>query len=93
MGATIWVIANVVASRGIDQQNTFAATLAWTFGLSIFSFGMIKVEIAVILMGIVVRLWHRVDAIKTSLVRLHEHSNDRSDRTRCSVDGAIDTDW
>ena len=71
MGATISVIGNFVAAGGIDQQNSFAQTLAWTFGVSIFSFGVIKVAIAVILMGIIVRLWFRVDAIKTSLVDLH----------------------
>ena len=89
MGATISVIANFVAAGGIDQQNSFAETLAWTFGLSIFSFGMIKIAIAVILMGIVVRLWHRVDAIKTSLVELHGHS----DATPGTPGGTIDTDW
>jgi hypothetical protein len=89
MGATISVIANFVAAGGIDQQNSFAETLAWTFGVSIFSFGVIKMAIAVILMGIVVRLWHRVDAIKSSLVELHGHSSS----TRTSAGGTIETDW
>ena len=79
MGATISVIANFVAAGGIDQQNSFAETLAWTFGVSIFSFGVIKIAIAVILMGIVVRLWQRVDAIKSSLVELHGHSKRLTD--------------
>lgn len=75
MGATVSVIANLVAAGGIDGSNNYAQTLAWTFGLSIFSFGVIKIAIATILMGIVVRLWHRVDAIKAALTRLHGHSD------------------
>jgi hypothetical protein len=88
MGATISVIANFVAAGGIDQQNSFAETLAWTFGLSIFSFGVIKMAIAVILMGIIVRLWHRVDSIKSSLLELHGHPDSTP-----TAGGVIDTDW
>jgi hypothetical protein len=88
MGATISVIGNFAAAGGIDQQNSFAQTLAWTFGLSIFSFGVIKVSIAVILMGIVVRLWFRVDSIKGSLVELHGHAD-----VTPTAGGVIDTDW
>ncbi|MDH4170827.1 MAG: hypothetical protein OEW42_14685 [Acidimicrobiia bacterium] len=74
MGATASVIGNFVAGSGIDVDNTYQETLAWTFGLSIFSFGLVKIGIALVLMGIiVVRLWFRVDAIKTSLVSLHGH--------------------
>jgi len=89
MGATASVIANFVAADGIDAQNSYAETLAWTFGLSIFSFGLIKIAIAIILMGIVVRLWHRVDAIKESMAVLHGHSED-GPRV---VSGDVDTDW
>jgi hypothetical protein len=88
MGAAASVIGNFVAAGGIDQQNSYAETLAWTFGLSIFSFGMIKIAIAIILMGIVVRLWFRVDAIKSSLHTLHGHS----DAPPPAV-GDVDTDW
>ena len=73
MGAAASVIANFVAVAGIDPENSYAETLAWTFGLSIFSFGLVKISIAIILMGIIVRLWHRVDAIKSALVELHGH--------------------
>lgn len=75
MGAAASVIANFVAVAGIDAENSYAETLAWTFGLSIFSFGLVKISISVILMGIIVRLWHRVDSIKEALVSLHGHSD------------------
>ena len=75
MGATASVVGNFVAAANIDANNSYGETLAWTFGLSIFSFGMVKIAIAVILMGIIVRLWFRVDAVKSSLVSLHGHSD------------------
>jgi len=74
-GATISVIANFVAASNIDANNSFAETLAWTFGLSIFSFGVVKIAIGVILMGIIVRLWFRVDSIKAALGSLQGHSD------------------
>ncbi len=70
MGATASVIGNFVAASGIDADNRYQETLAWTFGLSIFSFGLVKIAIAVTLMGIIVRLWFRVDALKAALVTL-----------------------
>lgn len=88
MGATASVIGNFVAASGIDATNNYQETLAWTFGLSIFSFGVIKIAIAVILMGIVVRLWFRVDSIKSALTKLHGHSNEPT-VTR----GTIKTTW
>ncbi len=88
MGATASVIGNFVAASGIDAANSYQGTLAWTFGLSIFSFGLIKIAIAVILMGIVVRLWFRVDSIKSALTALHGHSNEPS-----VTSGTIKTNW
>lgn len=76
IGATVSVIGNFVAAAGIDATNSYQETLAWTFGLSIFSFGVVKIAIAVILMGIVVRLWFRVDAIKHSLAMLRGHNEE-----------------
>jgi hypothetical protein len=54
MGAAVSVIGNLVAGAGIDADNTYQQTLAWTFGLSIFSFGVVKIAIATILMGMMV---------------------------------------
>jgi len=89
MGATASVIANFVAAPGIDSENSYGETLAWTFGLSIFSFGVLKISIAIMLMGIVVRLWFRVDSIKAALASLHGHDEfDGQQRT-----GPLDTEW
>jgi hypothetical protein len=89
MAVAVSVVGNFVAAGGIDTQNSYSETLAWTFGLSIFSFGLIKISIAVILMGIIVRLWHRVDSIKASLTSL---GGDSGDEPRV-VTGDIDTAW
>ncbi|MFV1989572.1 MAG: hypothetical protein ACC652_02390 [Acidimicrobiales bacterium] len=89
MSAVASVVGNFVAAGGIDAQNSYSQTLAWTFGLSIFSFGVIKISIAIILMGIIVRLWFRVDAIKGALSVLHGHS----DEAPPVVLGEIDTEW
>ena len=80
MGAAAATIGNFVAAGSIDGANSYAETFAWTFGLSTFSFGVIKIAIATILMGIIVRLWFRVDAVKAALQRLHGHS-ERAVRT------------
>ena len=70
MGAAAAVIANLVAAAGIDATTGYRETLAWTFGLTTFSFGVVKAGIAIILMGIIVRLWFRVDAVRDSLAVL-----------------------
>lgn len=88
MGATASVIGNFVAAGGIDENNTYQETLAWTFGLSIFSFGVVKIAIATILMGIIVRLWFRVEGVKSALVKLHGHS----DHVPTAV-GPVKTAW
>jgi len=87
MGAVVSVIGNFAAAGNIDATDSYRETLAWTFGLSIFSFGVVKLAIAVILMGIVVRLWFRVDAIKGSLATLHGHGGTRA------ATGTLKTDW
>jgi hypothetical protein len=75
MGTMAAAVGNFVAAAGIDASNSYSETLAWTFGLTIFSFGVMKFGIAIILMGIIVRLWFRVDALKLSLGRLHGHGD------------------
>ncbi len=87
MGAVVSVIGNFVAAANIDATNTYQETLAWTFGLSIFSFGVVKIAIAVILMGIIVRLWFRVDAIRASLAALHGHGGNPP------ATGTLKTSW
>ena len=52
---------------GEAAADQVATSLILAFGLSIAGFATVKVGISVILIGIVRRLWSRVDAIKTAL--------------------------
>ena len=60
------IAAGVLAGR-TGEETTVARLLAWSFGLTTAAFGTLKFGIAVILFGILVRLWLRVDAVKDSL--------------------------
>jgi len=89
LGTMVAAGGTFAAANGIDAQNSFAETRAWAFGLTIFSFGTIKIGIAIILIGILVRLWFRVDAVRDALSALHGHSDDAPP----VVLGEIDTEW
>lgn len=88
MGTAASVVGNLVAADGISTTASYKETLAWTFGLSIFSFGLVKISIAIILMGIIVRLWGRVDAIKDAMMVLQGQGDHQ-----VSVRGDIKTEW
>lgn len=69
--ATITLIANFAAAAAVDATAT-AATLAWSFGLTTTAFATIKFGIAVVLVGILVRLWLRVDSVEAALPALKQ---------------------
>ncbi len=52
-----------VGQSGADQ----ASTLAWTFGVTTTGFALTKTAIAVVLWGIILKLWLRADSIKAVL--------------------------
>ncbi len=88
----VTLIANVVAGGLVVEPGEELATaeiLGWSFGLTTTAFAVIKVAIAVVLMGIVVRLWMRVDAVKVAVARLMPTSTQGRSRPR----GEIDTDF
>ena len=85
MVAMVTLIANIAAANN-DNPVTAAETLAWSFGLTTFAFGTIKLAISVILIGILVRLWSRVSSVKASLPGLKGYGDAGSPR------GDIDTD-
>lgn len=85
MVAMVTLIANIAAANN-DNPVTAAETLAWSFGLTTFAFGTIKLAISVILIGILVRLWSRVSSVKAALPGLKGHGDAGSPR------GDIDTD-
>ena len=69
VATVITLIANVAAAGQVGDGNAAGAaqTLAWSFGLTTTGFGTIKLGIGVILVGILVRLWQRVESVKTAL--------------------------
>ncbi len=60
------VVAGDLARQGApaDQVGSLAA---WSFGLTTAAFGTVKLAIGVILLGIVQRIWVRVESVKASL--------------------------
>lgn len=64
--AIITLIANIAAANSNDPTTT-AETLAWSFGLTTASFGTIKFGIGIVLVGILIRLWLRVESVKVAL--------------------------
>lgn len=71
MLAVVTLIANLVAAGQLDTNAGDAAqTLAWSFGLTTTAFGTIKIAIGIILVGILIRLWLRIDSVKVALTDL-----------------------
>lgn len=68
--AGIALLASLDAGRlasGEAVPNQIATSAILAFGLATAGFASIKVGIGIILLGIVRRLWIRVDAVKTAL--------------------------
>lgn len=66
----ISAIASWAVSPDLGTDPDAVSTLAWTFATSVTGFGLAKVGIAVTLVGIVVRLWHRANAVTAILPSL-----------------------
>ena len=75
-----FVISAVIAGWVSDQDPTkfgrITAYESWLFPIATGSVALIKVGIAVILFGIVRRLWVRVESLKESLPALMKRSGD-----------------
>jgi hypothetical protein len=61
------VLVASIADFTVVNDHVRADTLAWTFGLNFLGINVIKIGIAVILMGIIIRLWIRVESVKVAL--------------------------
>lgn len=79
IGAIALMIGMVVAGLGIyatslvgspADENTLGRILAIAFGLNTTALVMLKAAIAVILVGILVRIWIRVESVKASMAAL-----------------------
>ncbi len=87
--AVVTLIANIVAAGDVgDGTDSTRETLAWSFGLTTTAFATIKLGIAVILVGILVRLWLRVNSVKDSLPHLRGPGNGAPAAT-----GTFSTPW
>lgn len=74
LGLAIAVVGLVVVAVGAIGNFVVAGdlpdgsgALAWTFGVSTTGLGIMKLGIAIVLIGIVIRLWYRVESVKASL--------------------------
>lgn len=67
--AMVTLIANIAAANS-SSAATSAETLAWSFGLTTTAFGTIKFGIGIVLIGILIRLWLRVESVKVALDQL-----------------------
>jgi len=66
-------IGNLVAVGDVGEDGTrLRSTLAWTFGITTLGLVTLKLGIATVLMGIIVRLWMRVESVKTALLTLRK---------------------
>lgn len=68
MLATVALIANAVVAG--DSPAERADTLAWSFGIGTTGFAIAKLGVVATLIGILVRLWLRVESVKTALPEL-----------------------
>jgi hypothetical protein len=90
MATMVTLVANLAAAAGLDTDPAGAReTLAWSFGLTTLGFGTVKLGIAVILIGIIARLWFRVDSVKAALLRLKPDPGEALP----PVTGDIETDF
>ena len=62
------VNANLVATNG--SETDILTNNAWTFGVATAGLGILKIGIALLLLGIVRRLWVRVESVKAGLAKL-----------------------
>jgi hypothetical protein len=73
-GGLLLVVVAAIATWGtvspLGEGGAVTSTLAWTFAVTITGFGLAKLGIATTLVGIVLRLWHRANAVASELPRL-----------------------
>lgn len=70
LGLVVAVIAFIGSLVAAGSPGLRESTLAWAFGLTTTAFGTIKLGIAVVLWGILMKLWLRVESVHEALPRL-----------------------
>lgn len=81
-------ISSIVQASRDGTAASIAAQAAWTFGVATVALGVLKTGIAVILWGIVRRIWVRAESIKAALPQLMPSGIDRTLK-----EGTIDTPY
>ena len=64
---------------GAVRDDAILANTAWTFGVATLALAIIKSGIALILLGIVRRLWVRVESLKSGLPKLAPDAPDKAE--------------
>ena len=73
---TATLIANLGAAADVGEDAvSVRETLAWSFGLTTMGLATVKFGIATVLMGILQRLWLRVESVKAALPELRGQSD------------------
>jgi hypothetical protein len=67
LGLALTTVAFVASLVAVGDESVRASTLPWTFGLTTLGFGTVKLAIGIILWGILMKLWLRIDAIGEAL--------------------------
>lgn len=67
MVVAVSAIGNLVVADNLPAQ---ATGTAWAFGVGVTGLGILKLAIAAALVGIIIRLWYRVDSVTTALTRI-----------------------
>ena len=75
---TVTLIANLVASAQFGDGEEVIGILAWSFGLTTTGLATLKFGIAIILMGILVRIWFRWESMRVTLPKLKAHSDEKA---------------
>ena len=70
MVAMVTFLANLVAGTAVSNGESVANVLPWSFGLTTLAFGTVKFGIAIVLVGILVRLYMRIASVGEALPSL-----------------------
>lgn len=70
IGMALGVVTLVANLAAAGDESVRASVLPWSFGVTTTAFAVVKAAIVVILWGILMKVWLRIDAIKAAVVRL-----------------------
>lgn len=90
--AMVVLLAGAITATLVDDpadSTTVARVVTWNFGLNTVALATLKTSIAVVLAGILVRLWMRVDSVKAALPALVPEGHGRL----APIVGEVDTPY